>query len=379
MNESEQKSSAKRLGEHDENALSKRQRLTSPPTEEPPQPTKIIDLIDDCLEKIFELLDFEDLLNVAAANKFLRPAANAVYNRKFDTKKVSLQTFFFRSPSNPYNSIEDYLLISDLKTCLKFLRCFGSSITHLKIVYGGSRTQYNHIHQYISQYCAESLITIQFYNKPSFPIENFVKPLANVQSVEMVGFDLIKEFPSFADIFPNATNLVVNGFGSNNCTIDTPPIRLEHLTMKLNWDFNRQNNLMKKLIQSNRQLQSLTINVPSQNLITMTFLLDMIKHNQLISKLIVNGGDEYSMPFVETLEVERFVQEHSSMVELDLQNYKFTSNGVMTIVRQFNFLKEFKFCVNHFFVFKHIKSQLNGEWQSNCNNCGSFVTLNRLN
>lgn len=54
------------------------------------QTTKITDLNDDCLERIFMLLDVENLLNVKLANKWLGPAADIVYKRKFGTYSVCL-------------------------------------------------------------------------------------------------------------------------------------------------------------------------------------------------------------------------------------------------------------------------------------------------
>lgn len=49
---------------------------------EPKSTTKIIDLNDDCLVKIFEYLNIQNLLNVALANDWLRSAANDLYKRK---------------------------------------------------------------------------------------------------------------------------------------------------------------------------------------------------------------------------------------------------------------------------------------------------------
>lgn len=50
--------------------------------------TKITDLNDDCLVKCFKYLDLISLFKVSVASKWLRPAANDVYNRKFGSNKV---------------------------------------------------------------------------------------------------------------------------------------------------------------------------------------------------------------------------------------------------------------------------------------------------
>lgn len=78
------------MNRHDEIPPGERQRSELSAVEEPARPTKIIDLNDDCLVKIFKSLNIEDLFNVAVANEWLRPAANSVYKRKFGAKKIHL-------------------------------------------------------------------------------------------------------------------------------------------------------------------------------------------------------------------------------------------------------------------------------------------------
>lgn len=65
----------------------KRHRLND---ETVPPPEKITDVIDDCLERIFECLDLVSLLNVANANKRLRPAARLIYKRKYGKNTVAI-------------------------------------------------------------------------------------------------------------------------------------------------------------------------------------------------------------------------------------------------------------------------------------------------
>lgn len=60
--------------------------------------TEITDLNGDCLEFIFEYLEFTDLLNIADSSKcFFNPAC-IVYKRKFGSKGL----VFDRTPFKPY-------------------------------------------------------------------------------------------------------------------------------------------------------------------------------------------------------------------------------------------------------------------------------------
>lgn len=141
----------KRQHENDESNQCEMQRTESSP--EPIQPTKIIDVNNDCLEKIFHKLDLQSLFNVSIANEWLRPAAGEIYNSKFGTKLVKIFPFTSRlALKEDGNEIS----LCGLKTCLQYLRCFGSSISELSIEYKYSKTKrYDYVHQYIKKYCLE--------------------------------------------------------------------------------------------------------------------------------------------------------------------------------------------------------------------------------
>lgn len=66
--------------------IATRQRLHSSD-----EPLKITDLIDDCLEMIFEHLDQRSLFNVVVENGYLRPATGEVFKRKFGTERVRME------------------------------------------------------------------------------------------------------------------------------------------------------------------------------------------------------------------------------------------------------------------------------------------------
>lgn len=347
------------------------------------QATKITDLNDDCLEKIFKSFDIQNLFDVAVSNEWLRPAANAAYTRQFGAYKVRLyDVHTIQNACKPiYGS--DIVLIHDLKTCLQFLRCFGSSITHLAINYRRSDSKrYDHVHQYINKYCSESLITVQFKLKPSFPIEHFVKPFVNVQSIQMFGCDLDEEFQRFFAWFPNVQNLKINGVDIVHRFVNATPPQLEHLTININGNecanVPQQFKCVADLLKSSRQLQSLIINVFNTKTIQMNSLLNWIKENQSISKLVVSA--DFDPKRVNTLEIKRLAREHPLLVELDLQPYQFTTGLVMTIIRLLTSLKKFIFRVQDSRVHDNIALKLDEGWQqSTYNIINSIVTLNHQN
>lgn len=141
--------------------------------------TTITTINYDCLEQIFDLLDLKNLLIVAKTCKRLQIAAAANFGDRFGGKMVRIRNFGKRIgiiiKANRIN-------VSNWEMILPFLRCFGSKIMHLKV---GDRSFYCHdeernhlMHQYISEYCTNSLKHIAIVGKvPDF---NMLKPLENV-------------------------------------------------------------------------------------------------------------------------------------------------------------------------------------------------------
>lgn len=219
----------KRAGKNDDGQRNKLQRIESP--DEPMKPaTKIVDLNDDCLMKIFGYLDLQSLFSVAIANEWLRPAANDVYKRKFGTKLINIcKCDDYRPVTRAYGRGEHvaydhrvpiHLIdlqakpsqihsfqICGLKTTLLYLRCFGSSIKDLKICYNRSTSKrYGYVHQYINDYCTESLVSLSFKQMTeTMSIEQFQKNFVNVEEIDFLFSNFGDQ--SFFKCFPNLIRL----------------------------------------------------------------------------------------------------------------------------------------------------------------------------
>lgn len=264
----------KRMGENDEDRESKYQRLESP-DESMPKLKRITDLNNDCLVEIFGYLDLQHLFNIAIANEWMRPAARDVYKRKFGLQPVQIFGCDDYSRPNEHSvatndhEIEYYpikemygrVYICGLKTCLLYLRCFGSSINDLTICYYQSQIKrYDYIHEYINDYCAESLTHLSFSEMPNITIERSQTIFANVQSVEISYSDLEEQLPSFKTCFPNMHRLYMNQVRMGNYSI---AIAFQHL-VNLRIDGCTTIELKTKfvdLLRMNRQLKCLRINI----------------------------------------------------------------------------------------------------------------------
>lgn len=182
--------------------------------------TKIIDLYDDCLVKIFEQLDLESLFNAAIANEWLRPSAAEVYKRKFGAKIVNIS----KCHEENCCALQEYyglINVSGLMACLRFLRCFGSSINILEIDYNKSKSKrYQYVLQYINNYCAESLIQFTFENMLNVMLiaQQFQKVFCNIKTVHILNSDLGQQWPSFIEWFPSVRRLDVDSVRMIHCT-----------------------------------------------------------------------------------------------------------------------------------------------------------------
>ncbi|XP_031639149.1 uncharacterized protein LOC116351208 isoform X2 [Contarinia nasturtii] len=147
---------------------------------------KITDMNIDCLEECFEYLEFGDLLNVAYANKKLRKAAKFFYLRKYGEFTVSFSVFR-RKPFLPFKVHLNYrrIDIQELKSALQLLHCFGHLI---KYVWFTSSVLNDLLLNYLNEYCAESLVTFEFYmaNKRKNELGPLTKTFTKVQRVVFV-------------------------------------------------------------------------------------------------------------------------------------------------------------------------------------------------
>ncbi|XP_055326352.1 uncharacterized protein LOC129580197, partial [Sitodiplosis mosellana] len=141
--------------------------------------TKLTDVNVDCLEHIFSHFSLTDLLNVASSNKQLKPAADLVFASRYGKQSIEINLEFKLVRIFEWNQ---QILWS---FCFKLLRCFGHSITKLKIIYGSSQnaTLDVKIDRYVSKYCAKSLVEIELKHCASRTLNDLKKPFSSVESL----------------------------------------------------------------------------------------------------------------------------------------------------------------------------------------------------
>lgn len=386
MDAYQSKSTYKRQRKHDKDPVDKKQRTELPDDAE--QKMKIVDLNDDCLIKIFWYLDLGSLLNVAITDKWLKPAATDVFKRKYAKKEVVINECDDFHPNMRGNAYQvrppkertTNIAIYGLKACLLYLRYFGSLFENLTIDYYKSTSiRYEFVHQYINKYCTKSLICISFIRLPSISIGRFEKPFTNVRSVIIRDSDLGTQLTSCGKWFPHMRRLKLTNVRLADDFDETSFQHLKHLCVCLDEQVGLKIANVSQLLHLNRRIRSLEIEAYHKS-IPMNTLLDMIKDHTKIAKLEMRLLGQYVKSRVDPPEVQRFIEEHSSLGKLHLPHYQFKADDVFALICQHNTLKSFRFRMKNSANYTELESKLDKskwilakvyDWDS------EYVKLNR--
>lgn len=311
----------------------KSQRIAS--RNDPLLSTKINDLNDDCLVKIFSHLDVASLLNVAMANAWLLPAAREAYKQKFGKKEamvIILKPIKLNRrgclTGTKYQALSDWhtsILSFGLQLCLPFLRCFGPCISDLVIDYDVSESKYHkYVHQYVNDYIGENLVRITFRNMPSIAIDEIQKVFNNVNKLAIEGLNVGPQWPSMVKCFPNVRSLDIEGVYLDRRLIGKSFQFLEHLYVyDLTCNGFTTNQIVADLTNGANQLKSLRI-ILADGHVQINELLTMIKDSPLITCFEYSVYDFRYTP-VHPDEVQRIGAEYPSLKKLELTNYRFAS------------------------------------------------------
>lgn len=268
---------------------------------------RITDLNFDCLERCFRHLKIDELLNVAESNVHLRHAAKYIFHRKYGHQVVCfLSTTNFQSKEERNRSyvdagnlvvFDDVLFISDLKSSLQFLRCFGDKISAMKFLLCGEndrptdftckhrRMYSNNLNQlrkrqqceyllieYINEFCAESLKKVKlngdYFDYIRCDFSMVTKPFVRVETLQtnvpfQIPLNLTKMFPNLRELaMICANNRAIDGeICLRNEFIANHFPSLEHLRINIGDQFDYSKENFAIALRLNPQIKSLWGNV----------------------------------------------------------------------------------------------------------------------
>lgn len=128
--------------------------------------TKIVDIDNDCLECVFEFLEFRDLINLAEANKFLQVAAKIVFGRKLKRKMVVVEI----QKSCVTSDIENYddaIRIRDSMLAVQTIRHFGQRISKIVLIIKTDSSLREKFFAHANEYCHKTLNILHIFGDHS--------------------------------------------------------------------------------------------------------------------------------------------------------------------------------------------------------------------
>lgn len=235
----------------------------------------------------------------------------------------------------------------------------------------------DYLHQYINNYCAESLIRFAFAQMPNIAIDDqFQNVFANVQSLAIDNCIFGKQLPTFVKCFPNLRRFEANNTEVHERFSKQTFQQLQHLRIE-QYSRGASIQFVADLLHGSHRLRSFCMTNYADSIESLSMLLDLIKSNTLITTLYWENS--LFVP-VTSSDVQRIVAEHSALIELDLKCFRFAADDVVTLTRQLSSLKQFSFWMRKT-EYKDLIAQLDDEWKFTCQLnmtfLSSIITLQR--
>lgn len=215
----------------------------------------LADLDPYCLEKVFNHLYLQHLMNVAETCEYFNQIAANVYKRKYSQQEINVNMRDIYIDCR-----KDVLIITELE---HFLSIFGSLITKIHIHYSRHHDKKKSFHHCLtrtfSRNSMKSLKCIKLVGFPKDCFIMFIKPLQSVHEAHFENCFLDDNITFLSSIFPNVQRLSLTrcGFPEQNQIAKHYP-HLIHLELELVEESTLKSELTS-LINLNTQLEVLSL------------------------------------------------------------------------------------------------------------------------
>lgn len=324
----------------------------------------ITDLNDTCLQHIFSYLKLRDHLNLADSSTRLLPAARIAFEQKYGKKSVAVKTIESTDPK--IEITENQIKPISFTSCLRFLRCFGPSISKIEILYWNlynprMRTELN---RYISEHCATSVIEIEICYKDNHATLDLKSPLVKVEKVSFKNCSFGHGLLNLNKCFPNLRELefyeceAADGFRGDHMP------HLESLTI---WNaekgFGKENKM--NLMRWNPQLKKLRIHW-GVDLELIQFAGEHLVQLETLDITIERWSDQHTTDRIHFKNVKNFLFCIFCLVEVpylpvsfdQLEEFTFTAPFLLCCVRYLiNFIRSHRWITKFKYINepKHFK------------------------
>lgn len=217
----------------------------------------------DCLERVFQFLEFSDLINVGEANTHLNVAAEMAFARKLRKRLLVVEICY--SPATFDIAIYDNAIsIRKWRLAVKMIRVFGRSLPgiYLKIEKPNPIREKFFLH--VNKYCQKTLKNLHIFGDHSDIFGAAEHPFGNVEQLTSHRSRLGPESKHFNRLFPRLRRLTIfrnTDTWDSRYIFETFP-HLDPLTLDYyrDWAINFIDiEDMKKITRLNSQLQTIEL------------------------------------------------------------------------------------------------------------------------
>lgn len=169
----------------------------------------IVGVNNDCLERVFEFLEFGDLINVAEANKHLQIAAETVFARKL--KRRSIIVAIVRLSVSPDISIyDDGICIRSLVLAVRTIRLFAQSISDLNLKFETNSPLRGKFFIHVNEYCHKTLNILQTFGDYSNIFGAAEHPFGNVEKYASYEGTVGPGWEHLSRLFPRLRQIILH-------------------------------------------------------------------------------------------------------------------------------------------------------------------------
>lgn len=250
--------------------------------------TKITDLNQNVLEKIFGYLNLGDLLSITDTSKRFKKPTDWIFRSKYGKSKMIFWSTHTSRGTHPVWKANN-IYIDDFTLCLKTLRCFGHAIPKLDLNYLKiNENKCAEIDYYVIKYCT-ALVDVTFKHAGEDTLNLMAKPFEKVEKITFEDSYLSGKLADFNKWFPRLCTLELKFFMriGNPKSLEKNFPHLESLTIDGQVNNIRWINIIN-LLHLNPQLRRLHIS----DYFDMKFLQNSNKHLHFLENLTISKWTE---------------------------------------------------------------------------------------
>lgn len=282
-----------------------------------------------CVELIFNLLNWAQLINLAESSKKMAEQIQEYYSRKYAKARVNIS--LARTEDWEKSAIENHgrqIFIHGKKYAFKFIRLLGPMLNQISIWYGEDKKFNDNINAYIHKYMRKNL-EIMYCRNGTLLTKN--RMFENMKAICFHNETLKNKQHNLAKLMPNLKKLSISKMQRNIIQKMKNVKEIKIITSHKR----KENNMIKQFIARNSQLEK--IELMWHNGLRTTSSL--IQNALTLKELTLDGlvGTE-----AKDNHIIKLIKNHPFLTNLNLCTHILSFNQIMLIYHELRFMRVFR-------------------------------------